>query len=222
MGRADAAKILDLRRALAERFPGAVRAGRGARGVVVTGVGCVDGPLGGGLPLGEVVEVVAGGACSGAGLLLVELLRRVLVDRPCVALVDGSDSFDPADLPARLLGKLLWVRCARAGDALRPVDALLRDGNVPLVLMDLRGNAAPELCAIPQHAWFRFQRVAGDAGTALLVAVQRSVVRGVRWRLRLDSRFDLGALQKERAALLGDLCVEVLRGGAGGIAVGAE
>lgn len=212
MGHAAAAKILDLRRVLSERFPRAAVTGQRRCGVVVTGVGCVDGPLGGGLPVGEVVEVVAVGTCSGAGLLLVSLLRRVLADQPCVALVDGSDSFDPADLASAHLGKLLWVRCPCARDALRPVDALLRDGNVPLVVLDLRGNPPLELGGMPQHAWYRFQRVAWEAGTVLLVVVPRPVACGVRWRLRLDSGFDLGAMERERADLLGALRMEVVRG----------
>lgn len=220
MGPADTAKILDLRRVLAERFPGAVAARRRG-GVVPTGLECLDAALGGGLPHGDVVEIVAGAPSSGAGLLLVALLRRVLVEQPCVALVDGSDSFDPADLPRGLLRKLLWVRCPRARDTLRPVDALLRDGNVPLVVLDLRGNAPAELGAIPPRGWFRFQRVTGQAGTVLLAVVPRPQVSAARWRLRLDSRFDLAALERGRSELLASLRVGVVRGRGMGTAAAA-
>ncbi|HPA17399.1 MAG TPA: hypothetical protein PLU30_06600 [Verrucomicrobiae bacterium] len=217
MGTADTAKIVNLRRVLAERFPGAV-AGKRAGGVVATGLGCLDGPFGGGLPLGEVVEVVAGGRSSGAGLLLVALLRRALADHPCVALVDGRDSFDPADLPPKLLRRLLWVRCQAVRDALRPVDALLRDGNVPLVVLDLRGNPPAELGSIPQHAWFRFLRVAEQAGTVLLALVPRPMACGARWRLRLDSRFDLGALERGQVEMLRSLRMEIVRARGPGMA----
>ncbi len=220
MGPEAAARVLDLRRVLAERFPGAAGV-RGVGGVVPTGLACLDVPLGGGLPSGEVVEIVAGAPSSGAGLLLVALLWRALGEQPCVALVDGSDSFDPADLPAGLLRRLLWVRCLRASDALRPVDALLRDGNVPLVVLDLRGNASRELAGIPQHGWFRFQRVAAVAGTALVVISPRPQVRAARWRLRVDSRFDLAALGLGRAELLEALRVGVMRGRGAGASAAA-
>lgn len=211
MGETGAAKILDLRRMLSERFPQAARATRRDK-VLVTGLECLDGPLGGGLPLGEVVEIVGGASSAGTGLLLIMLLRRVLAEQPCVALLDGSDSFDPADLASEFLRRLLWVRCSSAKDGLRPVDALLRDGNISLVILDLRGNGAAELRAIPQHAWFRFQRVAEEAGTTLLVLAARPCAGGVRWRLRLDSRFDIGALEMRQIEILRSLRLELVRG----------
>ena len=82
---------------------------------------------------------------------------------------------------------------------------------MPLVVFDLRGNAPAGLGAIPQHAWFRFQRVAEQAGTALLVLVPRPMACGARWRLRLDSCFDLGALEKEQVEMLGSLRLKVVR-----------
>ena len=214
MGKADAAKIVDLKRVLSERFPNTVSRAPVKR-VVATGLECLDGPLGGGLPLGEVIEIVAGAPCSGTGLLLLTLLQRVLAEQPCVALVDGSDSFDPADLSPKFLQRLLWVRCPSAKDSLRPVDALLRDGNITLVIFDLRGNCPTELRDIPQHAWFRFQRVAQAAGTVLLVLAVRPSACGVRWRLRMESHLGIDALERKQIETLRSLRLELVRGRGG-------
>ena len=47
--------------------------------------------------------------------------------------------------------KLLWVRCGSAIEVLKSADLLVRDGNVPFVLLDAIGTARRDLAALP--AW---------------------------------------------------------------------
>ena len=44
-------------------------------------------------------------------------------------------------------------------DAVKAVDLLLRDGNFPLVVLDLVLNDSAELRKIPQTNWYRLQRL---------------------------------------------------------------
>ena len=52
-------------------------------------------------------------------------------------MIDGRDTFDPQSQPPGACDSLLWIRCRAAKDAVRAADLLLRDGNLPLLLIDL-------------------------------------------------------------------------------------
>src|SRR5262245_23197830 len=105
--------IVDLRRVLSGRFPGA-HARRGplpANAPISTGVAALDAILGGGLPKGRFTELVGDGPGSGSAQVLHALLRRVSRDGQFLALVDGADSFDVDAERPETLARLLWVRC---------------------------------------------------------------------------------------------------------------
>ena len=48
-----------------------------------------------------------------------------------------------------VLSRLLWVRCRGAAEAMKAADLILRDGNLPLVLLDLAGNPPAQFWDIP-------------------------------------------------------------------------
>jgi hypothetical protein len=188
-------KIIELRELLAEKYP---QQEVKTCGAFPTGVEEIDQALSGGLPQGAITEVTS--ACGG-GLLLVSLLQKVEQARAFVALIDGRDSFDPATVKKCALRRLLWVRCHSAELAVKAADLLLRDGNLPLAVLDLRSNTREELRAIPATAWYRLQRVVEPTATAFLVLTRKSLVSSARVKLQLEGHFTLDAFAQRQADL---------------------
>lgn len=193
---ASAGSIVDLRNLLAERFP-QPHIAPSAR--MSTGVSALDDALSGGLPKGAITELASPHPSAGSALLIAALLQEAQRERYFLALVDGRDSFDPQPLGNTRLRNLLWVRCTKAVDAVKAADLLLRDGNFPLVLLDLVLNAADELRKIPQTTWYRLQRLVEPMPTAFLVLTRRSMIASAHIKLVLENRWQLRDLQHDRA-----------------------
>ncbi|PYJ79754.1 MAG: hypothetical protein DME69_03510 [Verrucomicrobia bacterium] len=150
-----AGSVLDLRKLLTERFPHAPAA---AATQLVTGLAFLDEAIGGGLPKGAITELISPEVSAGSASLIHALLETAQRDCYFLALIDGRDSFDPQPLGNACLGHLLWMRCTKALEAIKAADLLLRDGNFPLVIVDLVLNPREELRKIPQTNWYRLQR----------------------------------------------------------------
>jgi hypothetical protein len=197
-----AAQIIDLRRVLAERFPKA-HAGRSAtaRDGVPAGMASLDSLLGGGWPRGQVSELVTGDRGSGATQVLHRMLERVAADGGFLAWVDGSDSFDVDAADPASLERLLWVRCTDSGQAIQAADLLLRDRNIPLVVLDLGWNPAAQLRRIPSTVWHRFGRLVEHNGATRLVVAPHPLVGSPACRVRLRSRLTVDALHHGPAAV---------------------
>jgi hypothetical protein len=140
---AASAKIIDLRKLLAERFPhpAVTTATR-----LFTGLPFLDQPTGGGLPRGALTELISPRTSTGSASLIHALIHGAYRDSYFVALIDGRDSFDPCGLDNDFLRCLLWIRCSKASEAIKAADLLLRDGNFPFVIVDLVLNS-PKNCA---------------------------------------------------------------------------
>ena len=110
MSSVNARNIVELRQLLAEKFPG-VKMSADPRERIAnrwpTGVAQVDTLLEGGLPKGAITEIVSSGISSGSALFLTALLERARENGEWLALVDASDSFDPAALENDVLSRLL-------------------------------------------------------------------------------------------------------------------
>jgi RecA/RadA recombinase len=207
------AKLIDLRKLLAERAPHARFGLPTARPAAVTPTGAaeLDEALDGGLPAGATVELVADGPGSGSAQILHALLARAAADGRFAALVDGSDSFDVDAAEDAVLARLLWVRCRSAGEALQAVDLILRDRNFPIVALDLKLNPPSELRKISSSAWRRLARLQENHRTTLLVITPQPLVSGPAVRIRADARLNLGALDEPPAALAARLRFRVER-----------
>lgn len=208
--------IVDLRKLLAERLP-QTRLGlvtRKPADTVSTGVPSLDTLLGGGLPRGTFTELVASSNGSGSAEVLHELLRRVALDRQFLALVDGVGSFDPGAVDPGFLTRLLWVRCAKAAEALKATDLLLRDRNFPILVLDLKLNPWRELRAVPSSTWYRYGRLLEQNQTTVLVITPRELVSGAACRVAINSGLDIDALTQPRAELLSRLRFKLLRSAA--------
>ena len=203
-------KILNLRNLLAERFPQVPAAPQGR---LSTGIGPFDEATGGGLPKGAITELISPEVSAGSALLISALLQSAHEERRVLALIDGRDSFDPQPLGNARLRHLLWVRCRKALDALKAADLLLRDGNFPLVILDLVLNSVEELRKIPQTSWYRLQRLAEPMPTAFLVLTRRSMISSAQLKLELENSWTLGDLQRANCLVRLKFQVQRVQGG---------
>ncbi|MGI8432750.1 MAG: hypothetical protein ACR2MW_10745 [Chthoniobacterales bacterium] len=186
-------KIVDLRQLLAERFP---QVRRNTAAHLATGLDSLDATTEGGLAKGAITELTSPQVSAGSALLLGRLLDRAMASRYFMVLIDGRDSFDPAGVGDPRLRHLLWVRCGQAQEAVRAADLLLRDGNFPLVVLDLVLNPAEELRKIPASNWYRLQRLVEATPTAFLVLTQRSMISSAHWKLTLKNNWRLSDLEQ--------------------------
>jgi hypothetical protein len=189
-------KIIDLRNLLAIRFPQAPMLGGTS---LVTGLTFFDQPIGGGLPKGAITELISPRGSAGSASLIHAFIHGAYGDKYFVALIDGRDSFDPCALASSILRKLLWVRCTKALEAVKAADLLLRDGNFPLVIVDLILNSPEELRKIPQTTWYRLQRLAESVPTACLVLTRYEMVSSAQLKLVLENSWNLETLEKQEA-----------------------
>ena len=190
-------KLAALRHLLAERFPTVPRTmGR----VLTTGIPALDEATGG-LPLGAVTEVVCAAASAGSHLLFGQFLAATRASRTRVALIDSTDSFDPASFTDDLLAHLVWVRCTGAVAALNAADLLARDANLGLVVLDAGRAAATDLRRIPSTQWYRLQRAVEPTDLALVVITPRAAVPSAQLRFVLSNPHASSAFERERTAL---------------------
>jgi hypothetical protein len=188
--------IVDLRRFLQERFP---KAPAISPACFSTGVAALDNAIGGGFPKNAITELISPRPSAGSASLIHELVRAAPANRHFVALVDGSDSFDPESSGNKCLRHLLWVRCRQGLEAIKVTDLLLRDGNFPLVMVDLVLNRPPELRKIPQTTWYRMQRLVEAVPTACLVLTGQSMVASAQVKIVLENCWTLRSLENEAA-----------------------
>jgi hypothetical protein len=189
-------KIINLRKLLANRFPHPPMP-LGTH--LVTGLTSFDQSIGGGLPKGAITELISPRGSAGSASLLHALIHGAYRDKYFVALIDGRDSFDPCALANSILRQVLWMRCTKALEAVKAADLLLRDGNFPLVIVDLILNSLEELRKIPQTTWYRLQRLVELVPTACLVLTRYEMVSSAQLKLVLENSWNLETLEKQEA-----------------------
>jgi len=205
--------VIQLRQLLRDKFPGLrtradelpAKTGDGW----ASGLAQLDARLGGGFAKSAITEVIAARPGCGSGLLLVHLLRHAAATHQLVALVDGQDSFEAAAVEQSVLSRLLWIRCGNADEAMKTTDLVLRDGNLPVVLLDLALNPESQLRKIPAPTWYRFQRIVEESTAVFVVLTPRAMISPAQVRVTLRSRFDLGALERTQDELLRELEFQV-------------
>lgn len=179
-----------------------------APAVAATKVSCVEAL---GLRKGAITEVVAATGSCGGGVLIAGLLEREDTCRELTALVDGSDAFDPWSLAAAALEKMLWVRCREPAQAIRACDLLLRDGNIPLIVLDLQSHPARAVQGLPSSVWHRLRMLAEKSGVCLCVFTPVRAVSCAQTRVLLQHRWNLMDQYEERSTLLSALPVRMDR-----------
>jgi hypothetical protein len=190
------ARIIDLRKLLAERFP---RPSLTIATRLITGLPFLDEPIGGGLPRGAITELISPQTSAGSALLIRALIQSARRNNYFLALIDGRDSFDPCGLDNPSLRHLLWLRCSKAYETIKTADLLLRDGNFPLVIVDLVLNAPEELRKIPQMNWYRLQRLVEMVPSACLILTRYEMVGSAQLKLILENSWTLETLETQDA-----------------------
>lgn len=207
---AGSSSIVDLRNLLAERFP---QQAPPPHLRLATGLHLIDEAIDGGLPKSAITELSSPNVSAGTALLICALLERAHRDGYFLGLIDGRDSFDPESLGQARLRNLLWVRCTKAFDAVKAADLLLRDGNFPLIILDLVLNVPEELRKIPQTTWYRLQRLVEAAPTAFLVLTRASILSSAQLKLSLDNAWTLADLEQDSLAPRLKIIVKRTQGG---------
>jgi hypothetical protein len=180
--------LASIRAQVEERLSGRVTAPFTARvptqqPVLATGIPAIDAIMGG-VPCGEITEIVGARWCSaGRKSLQSQLLARATKDQFC-ALIDATDSFDPKS--ARAAGvdlrRLLWIRCSGQGmkameQAFKSADLLLQgSGGFGLLTLDLAGISERFVRKVPLSTWFRFRAVVEKLSAPLVVLTPYPVV----------------------------------------------
>lgn len=207
--------MIELRALLAERWPNlrilSEPSPVKSQAYYPTGLPVLDRLLEGGLPKGAITELVRAKDAAGAALLIRALLRRAYDAHQFLALIDSQDNFDAAPLDPAILTRLLWVRCRNADEALKAADLLARDGNLPLVILDLTSNSLTQLRRIPGTTWYRLQRLIEQTTSAWLVMTPRPMVSPAEVKLILPSQFSLEALAQPEEKLLTQLTIKLVQ-----------
>lgn len=86
--------------------------------------------------------------------------------------------------------------------ALQAADLLVRDANLGLVVLDLRGADAAAFRRTPATHWYRLQHAVETAGLPLVVQTPQAAVPSARIRFVLATSHTWAALTLERATLL--------------------
>jgi hypothetical protein len=166
------------------------RPGNGVTGVrpdleyASTGHAGLDARLHGGIPRGQVSELV-GPRSSGRTALTLQMLAAATTRGELVALVDALDMFDVESAAASGidLDRLLWIRgfvvpnpglCRDLNhralvQAVRAFTLVLEAGNFGLVVFDAGEAPADAIRRLPFTTWLRLQRMVEASATACLL-----------------------------------------------------
>jgi hypothetical protein len=196
-------KIIELRRVLAERFPPQTVSSF----CTPTGWNWFDSALGGGLPKGAITQFLVPQISSGSSIILHEIIESRCRETQPTALVDAKDCFDlPITYP-----QLLWARCTNALQAVKATDLLIRDGNLPFIILDLKPSSARELRKVPATAWYRLQRCAEESRCSLLVITSHPVIASAQISITMTHQLSLSDLSTELFQITNRISLQISR-----------
>src|SRR5262245_46218797 len=175
--------------------------------VASTGIDALDAIVGGGLPRGQVSEIV-GSRSSGRTSLMLQLLASATARGELVAFVSALVmlEFKSAVSAGIDLTRMLWVRghvvtnpgmCRDMNQraleqAIRALALILQAGNFGLVVFDAAEAPAEALRRLPFTTWLRLQRIVeGSQTTCLLVGGETMARSSAGLTLRTGVR-DMG------------------------------
>ena len=160
-----------------------------------TGHAGLDARLSGGIPRGQVSELV-GPRSSGRTGLMLQMIAAATRRGELVALVDALDMFDveSAAGAGAMLDRLLWIRglvvtnpglCRDLNQraivqALRAFSLVLEAGNFGLVVFDAGEAPSDAIRRLPFTTWLRVQRMVEGTSTACLLVGSDRMSRSPR------------------------------------------
>jgi hypothetical protein len=157
-----------------------------------TGILALDRCIGGGIPRGQVSEVV-GAATSGRTSLVLHVLAAATCRGELVALIDALDRLDVSSAAAAGidLDRLLWIRghvashpgpCREANlraleQAVKALTLVLHAGVCDVVVFDIADVPAAGTRRLPFTTWFRLHRTIESSRTACLIVSSAPIWR---------------------------------------------
>lgn len=138
--------------------------------VLPTGVNDLDGSIEG-CPRGRITEII-GPVSSGRTTLLQSILTEATRTGEFCAVVDTTNSFDPASADAAGvdLRRIVWIRCSgNAEHAIKAVDLLVHSGGFGVIALDLCEVSAAVTRRIPLSWWYRFRRAVENTPSAFII-----------------------------------------------------
>lgn len=197
--------LQDLRRQLREKFPQA----HGPATVPVASGEVAEKPFEVSyFPAGAISEIVPSADGCGISLWIAGLLAEPeeVPEFPKFVLVDGGDGFDPASHTAAACSQLLWVRCRKVQEVLKAADLVVRDANIPFVMLDLCSLPAASLRTIPSSAWWRLKQLCETGACRLIVMSPSPLVPCASLRLTLTGSLALTDFDLPRQVILQRVC----------------
>jgi len=181
-----------LDRTLTTALPGAGLDPNGGRDFAPTGIARLDALVGGGLPRGQMSELV-GPRSSGRTSLTLQMLASATVRGELVALVDALDMLDVESAAAAGidLDRLLWVRghvvsnpglCRDMNQraleqAIRALALILQAGTFGLVVFDVAEAPPDAVRRLPFTTWLRLQRMVEGSQTICVLVGSEPMAR---------------------------------------------
>ena len=170
----------------------------------VTGMAGLNEQLGGGLPRGQMTEIIDGGK-GGGGLVLVAMLAEARRARRYVVWVDVGCGFSPEGLPEHDLESLLWVGCSSAKEAVEALDTVSRDENFSLFLIDLRGSNPRDWRSVRASQWQRILAQLRQHESSAVLFASEPVTSAAKSRVRVEAKLSCRDLDEDREQLWGRL-----------------
>ncbi len=167
-----------------------------------SGLGGLDAALGGGLPRGQLTEILVRGVSRGGGVVLAELLAQARREGRYAMLLDVGSGFSIESFPERDLESLLWVGCDSASQAVEALDVATRDENFHLFLLDGRDCEPADWKTIRPQTWYRVLNQLRQREAVAVLFARGEVTAATKHRLEVTSRLELDCLHRERAEIL--------------------
>lgn len=223
-------RIAALRAQLKKKFASAHRDPPPVQECIETGVDWLDRE---GLGKGTLCEIFASnagdgnsGGRSGGGIVFHRMLTHAIRKRYHLVLIDGADAFDPSSHPAfspgpageepmELDGTLLWARCRSVPEAIRVADLIVRDANLPRVVLDLQWCDLREVRRVASSSWFRLRSQVEENGGALMVFTPAPLIPSASLRFEMTDLLALEDCERPESQWAGKLLAKVVRDRAG-------
>lgn len=169
---------------------------------VATGLQGLNEQLGGGLPRGQLTEIISPGYSKGGGLVMAELMARARRERQYAVLFDVGRGFTPESFPESDLETLLWVGCESAKQAVEALDIASRDENFQLFLLDLRDCEPTDWSSVRSGQWYRILGQLRPREAVTVIFSRKAVTSAAKHRLSVENTLSIDSLDSERAGLL--------------------
>ena len=162
--------------------------------VVPTGLAALDARLDGGLPRGQLSEVV-GPRSSGRLAIAVSAIAGATARGEAAALIDPLDMFDPVSAAGIDFQRLLWVRGEPSSSArvslsceygtmqknvdraVKALNLVLQAGGFGVVVLDFGEVAVQAVKRLPYTTWLRLSRVIEGSDTACVLTGSEPIAR---------------------------------------------